>query len=170
MVSVVNGAYAHLLLNHFPVLGMLFSAAFLGMALKTRNVTTQQSALVLLVFTALMTIPAYFTGEYAEGVVENLPAFKGRMLEAHAEFAEKAVWLIWITGGLAAVGLCIAYLKKDMPAWLMPTLFVLSLGSLAAAGWTSKLGGPICHPELRRGFVVPTDDAEKNEAASHDAE
>ena len=159
----MSGAYLHLLLNHFPVMGMFFSVAFLIVAMFTRNQHTYKAALYLILFTALMTIPVYLSGDPAEAVIDHLPTFSEKLLSAHEKFAEKAAWLIWVNGALAVIGLCFALTQKKLPAWLSPLLLLLSLASLAAAAWTNKLGGKISHVELREDGVLNAGDADEKE-------
>lgn len=161
VARVMSGAYLHLLLNHFPVVGFFFAFFFLAFAWKTGNETLSRAGMAIVVFTALITIPAYLSGEPAEEMIEHLPSFSEKMLSAHEEFAEKIVWLIWGTGIVAAVGLLISWSRKKTPQWILGLLFFLGLASFAVAAWTNKLGGQINHPEIREGETSANDDEKK---------
>jgi hypothetical protein len=61
----MNPAHLHILLNHFPTVGLIVAfGLFLG-ALFKRNDDLKQGALVALVGIALVTIPAYLSGNAA---------------------------------------------------------------------------------------------------------
>jgi uncharacterized membrane protein len=70
---MLNGAHLHLLLNHFPIMGSLFVTVLFIVALITRNVSLQKVSLWFLVGIALLTVPAYLTGDPAQEAVRGLP-------------------------------------------------------------------------------------------------
>ena len=144
-------------------MGIFFSLGFLVVAMMSKNETVKKSALYLILFTAIMTIPAYLTGDGAEEVVMDMPGVTSKAIHAHEHFAYKFVWLFWGTSLLAVYGLFLTTKKKKYPQWLMPLIFILSLGSIAAGAWTNKLGGKISHPELREGGVINAGDADEKE-------
>ena len=58
----MNAAHLHLMLNHLPILGTLFGAAILGIALWLRNSPFQKVALVFFVLLGLAGIAVYWSG------------------------------------------------------------------------------------------------------------
>ncbi|MEO6906615.1 MAG: hypothetical protein ABI210_01875 [Abditibacteriaceae bacterium] len=95
---MMNNAHLHLLLNHFPVLGVWFALAAMAVAFALRNVVMMRSSWVLLVLCALMTIPVYLTGEPAEDMVERLPGVSKPILEQHEDVAKPAMIGMLILG------------------------------------------------------------------------
>ncbi len=69
----MNQAHFHLILNHLPILGILFGLIILTGGFLTKNAAVKRTALGMFVLSAIFAIPAYLTGEGAEEVVENLP-------------------------------------------------------------------------------------------------
>jgi uncharacterized membrane protein len=159
----MNAAYLHILLNHFPLMGMLFGLVFLIVALFSKNEPTQRSGLCLIIFAAVMTIPTYLTGEGAEDIVGHLPTFSEKVLSLHEEAAEKAIWLIGITGLFAIPGLLFSLMRRKVPTWLRAIIFLLTLGSLVATARINFLGGKISHTELRDGGPMNAGDADEKE-------
>lgn len=145
----MNAAYLHVLLNHFPVMGSLFGFFFLIAATLSGNKTLKISALVIFVATGLLTIPTFLTGEGAEEVVENLSHVSKQLIYQHEEFAEKAVWFVYLTAILSAAQLFLIKKNKIIPAWINSLFYVLVILCLLSMGWTNKLGGKISHSELR---------------------
>lgn len=145
----MNGAYLHILLNHFPVMGCLFGFVFLLTSSWSKNKTLKLSALVIFVVTGLLTIPTFLTGEPAEGVVENLAHVSKQLIYDHEEFAEKAIWFVYVTALLSALQLFFIWKNKKIPAWIDTILYVFVIFSLLSMGWTNKLGGKISHSEFR---------------------
>jgi hypothetical protein len=62
----MNGAQLHLMLNHLPVMGALFSLLLLGWSLTRRSTEIQKLALGGALLAGLSSVPAYLTGEPAE--------------------------------------------------------------------------------------------------------
>ena len=68
----MGAAHLHLILNHVPVLGVVFAGLLLGTALWYRSPQFQRLALVMVVGSALVAVPVYLTGEGAEDMVEGM--------------------------------------------------------------------------------------------------
>jgi glucan phosphoethanolaminetransferase (alkaline phosphatase superfamily) len=148
----MNGAYLHILLNHFPIMSLLFGIIFLIISSLTANKNARIFALYLFAGAGLMTLATFLTGEPAEDIVERLPNVSRYFIHEHEEFAEKAVWLIYVTALFSLWQ--IFFLRshkglKELAAWRIKLLYLISFLSLAAIGWTNKLGGKVSHPEFR---------------------
>lgn len=63
----MNPAHLHLMLNHIPVLGTAFCMVLVGSALIQKSEELKRVSLGAFVIVALLAIPAYLTGEPAEG-------------------------------------------------------------------------------------------------------
>ena len=145
----MNAAYLHVLLNHFPIMGSLFGFCFLIATTLSGNKTLKISALVIFIVTGILTIPTLLTGEGAEEVVENLSHVSKQVIYQHEEFAEKAVWFVYLTAILSAAQLFLIKKNKIIPGWMNLLLYGFVTFSLLSMGWTNKLGGKISHSEFR---------------------
>ncbi len=130
-------------------MGSLFGFCFLVAASFTKNKTLKTSALVIFVLTGFLTVPTFLTGEGAEEAVENLTHVSKQFIYEHEEFAEKAVWFVYLTAILSAAQLFLIKKNKIIPAWINSLFYVLVILCLLSMGWTNKLGGKISHSELR---------------------
>lgn len=144
----MNGAHLHLLLNHLPVLGSLFSLCWLvyGLFCHERKIT--MAALVSLVIAAACSVPAYLTGEEAEHVVEPILGINKEAMESHEDMAEIAWWTLLMSGAMALGTLTAARKKTDFPwilGWINAALLVLAFVLMAR---TAFLGGHIRHSEI----------------------
>lgn len=154
----MNGAHVHIVLNHLPVVGLVFSLALLGAAYYLSNETLGRAGLVALAAIAVIAIPVYLTGEAAEEVVERFAFVSEDLIEPHEEAGLIAFVTLLGIGVIALVGL-VASRGRTLPRWLVPTAAIMNL---IAAGWlayTAYLGGKIVHQEARPGFV-PVEEAE----------
>jgi hypothetical protein len=158
----MNTAHLHLILNHIPVVGTFISLGLFGFALWKRSEESKGTALGLLVITAILAVPAFLTGEPAEGVVKALPGVSQAIIEQHEEAAHGAFIALCILGGVALAGLFWFRRGRLVPLWFSS---VVLAGSLLVGGWmawTANLGGQIRHSEIRSGGQAQADGAERH--------
>ncbi|WP_198598603.1 hypothetical protein [Salinibacter altiplanensis] len=150
----MSAAHWHLVLNHIPLLGLLFGTAMLGYGLWRNQADVQEASLGLLAVAGLATIAVYLTGEPAEEVVEGAVGVSHDALEAHEHFA----WYGLVAGiatGVGALGaLLYGTLRGRIVRWTVVGTLVLALASAGLIGYTANLGGKISHPELRADVPV----------------
>lgn len=143
----MNLAHLHLLLNHLPILGIPFSLILYVVGAMRKSNEVKRIAYFFAVGVALLTIPAYLTGEPAEKLVEHLAGVSEGLIERHEEAAEISLVLVLVSGGIAALNI---FMPVGKFSRIIPTAFglalVVSAGSLA---YTGKLGGEIRHTEIR---------------------
>ena len=157
----MNTAHLHLILNHVPVLGTAFGLAVLVWGLWQRSDDIKRLALTLLTVTALSAIPAYLTGEPAEGAVKGMADVAGNLIERHEEAAGVALAGALVMGAFAVVGLVAFRRQRTVPSWFGVTTL---LGAVAVSGlmaWAANLGGQVHHPEIRSG-MAPVGQAERH--------
>ena len=149
-------AHWHLVLNHIPLLGLLFGAALLAYGLWRSQTEVQQASLGLLAVAGLAIIAVYLTGEPAEEVVEGLAGVSHDAIEAHEEFAWYGLVAGIATGVMALGALLYGALRRRLVRWTAVATLVVALVSVGLIGYTANLGGKISHPELRADEVGQT--------------
>ncbi|MBS1788392.1 MAG: hypothetical protein JST85_11760 [Acidobacteria bacterium] len=147
----MNGAHWHLLLNHLPVLGTVFGILLLLFAWLKKSEEIKRVSLGVFVLSALCAVPAYLTGEPAEGVVEHLPGVSEALIEPHEEAALVALSAAIATGIVAMAGLFLFRKTKSLPMWLMLATLFLALATGGLMFRTANFGGEIRHTEIRSG-------------------
>ncbi len=145
----MNGAHLHLLLNHFPLIGFVFSFLLLALGLFRSNESYVRTGFLIILLSGMFAIPTYLAGEPAEKIIEKLPGFSEKLVEAHEEAAELAIWFIGITTLAAGAALWFANKKSVTSKMILRPILVLNFISLVLIGRTSNLGGKISHPEVR---------------------
>jgi hypothetical protein len=141
--------HLHLLLNHFPIVGLLVMLAALLIALWNNNKMLLHFSLVGIIALTLMTIPLHETGEAAEDVVEKSTTINERIIEEHEEAAEWATPLMYISGALALIGLFFSLKRDGIPVAIKSVLIIILLMTQVAMIRTGYLGGKIRRPELQ---------------------
>jgi len=152
----MNDAHIHLLFNHSPILGSLFGAALLLIAVLRRSEVLIRTGLITLVVAAALAIPTQLSGEGAEKVVEDRPGVSEALIEKHSEAADVAFWAIEVT---AALGLASLLLLRRRPAQGVLLTRLTLAGALVSFGLLARvgsLGGQIMHPETRNDALSNT--------------
>ena len=145
----INWAHVHLMINHFPVVGVFGGILLLGYAHVRKSEEVTMISLGVFVLIALITVPVFLTGEGAEDVAKKIPGVTEAYIGRHEELAELSLVLIEILGALALAGLIWLKRKGTIPPFVMILVLVMSLITSAVVGFTANLGGQIRHTEIR---------------------
>ncbi|MBS1519249.1 MAG: hypothetical protein JSS91_14280 [Bacteroidetes bacterium] len=147
---MMNGAHLHLILNHIPIIGSLFSIFILIIGIIKKSDDVKKVCMLVIIFTALLTIPVYLSGEKAQEKIEgNYDDVAEDMIEPHEDFALYSFIAMDIVGAMALISMFLFRKPKLLPnsfAFLMLALLIIVNGMMA---YTGNLGGRIHHPEIR---------------------
>lgn len=146
----MNSAHLHLLVNHIPVLGMIFALLLLAIALWRRSDELLRLVLGAFVLLGVASVVVYLTGEPAEHAVRRLPDVSRGLIEEHEEAALAATIGVVALGVLSLAGL-IVYRTRQLPRWLATAALVAALVPTGLMAWTANLGGQVRHSEIRGG-------------------
>ena len=155
-MSVVH---LHLMLNHVPLVGMVFVLLLLGVAAWRRNETMGKLGLVVMVGLAVITVVVFLSGEPAEEALERVVNVSEATIHPHEEAAEAALIATGIAGALALVML-VTWWRRSMPRWVIGAALATALVATGMLAWTANLGGQIRHTEIAGAGPAPSDEAE----------
>ena len=145
----MNWAHVHLMINHFPVVGVFGAVALLLYSLARKSEEIKRVSFGLFVLLALISLAVFFTGQAAQDTVKKLPGVTEASIDRHEEMAEYALVFIETLGLAALAGLLFLRVSGAIPRWLVVIVLLLSLVSAAVVGVTANLGGQIRHTEIR---------------------
>ncbi len=149
----MNSARLHLMLNHFPVVGLVFALALLGWGALRKNPSLTKGGFVALVFVALLAVPAFLTGEPSEKIAEPLPGVSHPIIEEHEDVA-KAAFIVTLVAGVAALaGLWLAR-GKAVASWCATSVLLVAFVAAGLMAWAANLGGKVRHTEIRGSAPV----------------
>jgi uncharacterized membrane protein len=151
----MNWAHLHLVSNHLPVLGTMFALGLLGWGMLRRNESVQRVALGTFVIMALLVLPAYFTGEPAEDIVEHAVGVGESSIEAHEAAALVSFIGVEIVGFLALITLFRARGGRSLSMVGPRVVLTVAIATAGVLAWTANLGGQIRHAEIRPGAAAP---------------
>jgi len=156
--------HLHLMLNHAPVIGIVFATLLLGVAALRHSDELTKVALGFLVLLGGVTTLVFATGGPAEQAIEKLPAFSREITERHEDAAVAATAAMVAIGVLALIAL-VVYRRRAIPRRVTLTGVVAVLAAIGVVGYAANLGGQIRHTEIRsgagtasaKGVVQPTE-------------
>lgn len=172
---MISWPYAHLLINHFPVVLSIaaLGAAILAVILNRRGLWL--TAMGSLTAAGLFVYPVFFTGNEADHALKDPWYIRPGTIEAHDQAAGFALWVILIAGAFAAYSWWRSLKRpaEAMPSWMRAGLLIGALAAVSVVARTSYLGGKIIHdapvlkleqapPGLPPGVVADT-----SQAAAH---
>jgi uncharacterized membrane protein len=139
--------YAHLLINHFPVVLSVSALAVAVLAFLLRRRGLWLTAMGALTVAGLFIYPVHFTGDKADHALNDPWYIHSGTIEAHDAAALWALWVILIAAAFAAYCWWRS-LKRPaeiIPAWMQWGVFVGALLAVATVARTAYLGGKIIH-------------------------
>lgn len=145
----MNEAHIHLVVNHLPIFGLLIGILTLIMGLLLKKTEVKLTALAILVFSALGSIVAFYSGEGAEDIVENMAGISKNLIEEHEEIAESFFIFTLIIGAMAIVAFIAELKKLKFAKYLIIIVLVLSIADMVVAKFVGTSGGEIIHTEIR---------------------
>lgn len=145
----MNWAYMHLVLNHFPIVGVIIGVLLLIAGLLVKNQGIQISGLGTVLFAAIMSVVAYLTGEPAENVLKSLPDIPLNLIGRHEDIATIGMYILITTGLVSGLALYSVWKKEKSTRFLVIITLVLSLISSIAVIYIGRTGGEIRHSEFR---------------------
>ncbi|MEX1188228.1 MAG: hypothetical protein WED33_03155 [Bacteroidia bacterium] len=154
--------HLHLLFNHFPIMGSFFGLIILITGMVAGNSIIRKIGYVVLIASALFTLPAFFTGEGAEEVVENLPGIGHDIIHEHEEIAELSLWLAEIMGISAFFSFMLEIRKHRLNLQFSILTLVLSIMCFGSMIRTGNSGGEIRRPEIRSDYQ-PSNDSQQDD-------
>ena len=150
----MNDAHYHLIVNHLPIVGLLIGILVLIAGLVFNKAEVKLTALGILIFSAITSIAAFYTGEGAEEVVENLEGISETLIHTHEEYAETFYTLSLILGGLSLLTFILELKKMKFTKYLMIICLLIALVDGVLATYVGSSGGEIRHPEIRNDTKV----------------
>jgi uncharacterized membrane protein len=153
-------SHVHVILNHFPTVGIVTALALYVAALAVNNDGMKRAGLVVFVICAILGIPTYVTGTASMWALTDpvAPGISKAVINAHRDMALWSLFGLGFTGVTAWIEL---WRYRHLGRFSSTTLYLVlafALVTLAIMAETGHRGGQINHPEIRLPTdVLPTD-------------
>ena len=151
-------SHFHIILNHFPSIGLVVALGFFVLALIMKNEGMTRASLVVFTMCGILGVPTYVTGASSMWALTDPPMenISQAAINAHRDMALWTLFALAATGVTAWVELWrYRYLGRFSARTLYVVLgfAIVTLGLIAETG---HRGGQINHPEIRTE-ALPTD-------------
>jgi hypothetical protein len=144
-------AHVHLLINHFPTIGMILGLGLLLLSFLRKNDHLKKVSLEVLFLIALATMPVYVSGQAAAETLKGQTGVSAEAIIAHNDAALASFIMMEITGFFAWLLLW----RMRRIGWpttgLTYTVLVLAVMTVASVARAANIGGDIRHPEIAGG-------------------
>jgi hypothetical protein len=164
--------HLHLMINHIPVVGLLFGVALLAVGMKKNSTDLNLAALCTFLFISVVALAVFFTGDPAEDVLKKVAGINEKELEKFIAPHEEAGLVFLITmivaGIISAFGIFKFSKTKVLNPTLLKALLAVSIIALLLAGRTAQLGGQIRHSEVRAASISGLAEASEDNLGEQD--
>jgi uncharacterized membrane protein len=147
----LNLTHVHLLLNHFPTIGMIVGLGVFVTALLAKSDDLKRVSLGIFFGIALLSIPTFATGTAADLALTDTPGISKTMIEQHKNAALVALLFMELTGVVGWLGLWQYRRLSRVPQGTLMAVLLLGLVTFGLMSRTAVIGGEIRHPEIRSG-------------------
>jgi hypothetical protein len=141
-------AHVHILLNHFPTIGMIVAMGLFGLSLIWKSDDVQRASLAVLFGLDVVAIATYISGNAAWQEIAELPGVSKAAVAAHQDAALLAFAVMQLTGIAAWLGLWQYRRIARIAKGIQGTVLVLGLLTLVLMSNAANIGGEIRHPEI----------------------
>ena len=148
----ISAAHWHLLLNHFPIVLSLTGTLFLIAAFISKKDFLKLSGLIILIIAALLSWPAFSTGQNAEDPVEEIAGVSREAINTHSDLAVIGFRIMIVTGIIAFISLVLLNRKHPFAKYFIIFSLIGGLISSGYLGYVGYTGGEIRHAEIRGDF------------------
>jgi uncharacterized membrane protein len=140
--------HLHLLLNHFPTVGMVIALGIYLLALMTNSADLKRAGLIVFTGIALIALPTYMTGNSAAEKIQNLPGVSKSLIASHEGMALASLVFMELTGVFAWLALWQWRRQARISMFYTAAVLLLGVVTFAMMAQTANIGGEIRHPEI----------------------
>ena len=158
----MNEAHLHLIINHFPIVGLFIGIIILTVGIGFKFDNSKRTALLIIIGSVIASYISFETGEGAEEIVENLPNVTEKLIHEHEEMAEFFMGTQWMLLLVSLITLFLDWKQKKIAHYSYILLLILSCSSMYFAKKVGTSGGEIMHSEIRSNFKIPAHHSEED--------
>lgn len=147
---------AHLVLNHVPLVGLIFGLVFFVVGLKRSSAPALLAGLRIFVAMGIAVVLVAGSGLVAANRLAEETWLDPDAISVHRL---AGILTLVVLVGLAAFAGVLLRVSRTTPvlsAWATTTVLVLAIVGVGASMWVAYLGGALRHAELGRGHSMPS--------------
>ncbi len=143
----MNDIQIHLIANHLPLALPFIGLLVLILSIAVKSRISRRIAYLLIALGGILTLPAFFSGEGAEEIAEQMHK-NHDLIHEHEEKAELFAYINYLLASLSAFGLWMSWKKKEMEKYVFLLVLAGTIAVCVLAFCTGESGGEISHPEI----------------------
>ncbi|MCZ2442420.1 MAG: hypothetical protein LC101_01370 [Flavobacteriales bacterium] len=144
----MNPIHVHLALTHVPIIGTFIGFLILMAGLLFRNQSLRIAAMGIIIFTTLISIPVFKSGDASEHKVEKFAGVSKDDIETHEDMAKIYFKIQMALLIVTALTLIAHLLKWEMAKYAIWVVAFVTLSSVLFSYYVGNTGGSIRHPEI----------------------
>jgi hypothetical protein len=148
MLTAADLVHLHLLLNHFPTVGMIVGLGLFLLALLKKSEDLKRGALAVFFAIALISLPTYMSGYSAQRSLRGVRTVSQDVINFHQRSALLALIFMEATGVVAWYGLSYSRKRASMGQGITAAAVLLSAVTIGLMATAANVGGEIHHPEI----------------------
>ena len=143
----ITWPYAHILINHFPVVLSFVALGIAILALVMGRRGLWLTAMGALTLAGVAVYPVFFTGSQADHALNDPWYIKHGTIDAHDAAALWTLWVILIFGAFAAYSWWRSLKRpaEAIPGWMKAGVVIGAILAASTVARTAYLGGKIIH-------------------------
>jgi len=141
-------AHVHILLNHFPTIGMIVAMGLYILSLLWKSDDVKRASLAVLFGISAIAIATFISGSAAWEEIAELPGVSKAAVAAHQDAALLALAVMELTGITAWLALWQYRRIGRIATGIQGTVLILGLVTLGLMTNAATIGGEIRHPEI----------------------
>lgn len=149
----MNGAHFHLLVNHFPIIGLFFGFFILLFGIIKKNTTLKSTAYIIFIFCMIMGKISMMTGDKAEDVTEKITEIIHEDIHVHADKASIFMKPLYILGLVSIFGLVGIAKKRESEKIVSYCAILIAAICMFLSKDVGTSGGEIRHSEIKESNV-----------------
>jgi uncharacterized membrane protein len=144
-------SHFHIILNHFPSIGIVIALAFFAAALVMDNDVMKRGSLVVFTMCGILGVPTYVTGASSMWALTDPPmeGISQAAINAHRDMALWTLFALAATGVAAWIELWRYRYLGRFSQQMMYVVLGFAIVTLGLIAETGHRGGQINHPEIR---------------------
>jgi hypothetical protein len=155
MLTPSELVHLHLLLNHFPTVGMIVGLGLFLLALLKRSEDLKRGALAVFFAIALISLPTYMSGYSAQRSLRGVRTVSQDVINFHQRSALLALIFMETTGVVAWYGLWYSRARTSVGPRITAAAVLLSAVTIGLMASAANVGGEIRHPEILTAPETP---------------
>jgi len=148
MLTPSDLVHIHLLLNHFPTIGMIVGFGLFVLGLLKKSEDLKRGAMAVLFAIALISLPTYMSGYSAQKSLRGVRTVSQDVIGLHQRSALFALIFTEATGVVAWYGLWSSRRRRSLGPRITAAAVLLSVLSIALMSGAANVGSEIHHPEI----------------------